>query len=57
MNILVNEKSQAQCPKCGDWNKLVVDRVDGLLHEFTCCHSTILVAIDKENLEKIKHQG
>jgi phage terminase large subunit GpA-like protein len=51
MKILVNEKGQAQCPRCGKWNELEIERVDGLLHEFSCC-SNWKVAIDEENLEK-----
>ena len=52
MKILVNEKGQAQCPGCGKWNKLKVEHIDGLIHEFTCCHRNFTVAIDEENLEK-----
>ncbi len=52
LEILVNEKKQAQCPSCGDWVKLELDS-DGLLHEFTHCHRNIRVAIDEENLEKL----
>lgn len=56
MKILVNEKGQAQCPGCGNWNKLILDK-NGLLHEFTCCHRNFSVAIDEENLEKLKKDG
>jgi len=52
MKINVNEKKQAQCPGCGEWNDLQLDK-DGLCHEFTCCRRNFAVHIDVENLEKL----
>jgi ssDNA-binding Zn-finger/Zn-ribbon topoisomerase 1 len=52
MNILINEKKQAQCPSCGKWNNLIIEKSNRLLHEFTCCKRNFVVAIDVENLEK-----
>ena len=56
MNILINERGQAQCPRCGQWNQLEVEKIDGLLHEFTCC-GNFVVAIDQENLKKFIEDG
>lgn len=52
MDILVNEKKQGQCPSCGAWNELTLDK-NGLIHEFSCCRRNFMVAIDEENLNKL----
>ena len=51
--ILVNEKKQAQCPSCGEWNDLDLEHKHGLLHEFSCCRRNFIVAIDEEGLDKL----
>jgi hypothetical protein len=53
MDILLNDKGQGQCPICGNWNKLEVEKKNGLLHEFTCCHKTVIVSIDEKNLKML----
>jgi len=53
MKFLINDKKQAQCPSCNQWNDLVIESRSGIYHEFVCCGRNFVIAINKENLEKI----